>query len=573
MRYAAGKSASPGIAIGVAYVYAKTPLTIPEKKPGSIAEELQRIENAFNTAQQELEELRKQVSNNLGDELAHIFRAQLTMTEDEDLQETIQKHITAENICAEQALSAACDEYTQLFSSLGDDDYNKQRLSDLQDVCHRLLRILLGAPEVNLAQVPEHAIIIAEDLLPSDTATMDRKHIEALIVQKGGITSHVAILAKSLGIPASVGTVLDLQTITEGQKVILDTRDTEAATVCIDPDGDTEVRYREAWTQYGQDQIQLKAMRGVPAVTTDGKTIQLSANVGSPDDLALIHDLQIRSIGLLRTEFFFLQSSELPSEDQQFAFYRDAATTATDLVVIRTLDIGGDKQISSFSLPAEDNPFLGLRGVRVSLRFPDILKTQLRAILRAATYGNLCIMVPMIADVSELRAVKALCDQCLQELEAQHIPCSRDVPIGLMAETPASVLLTDVLSREGDFVSIGTNDLTQYLLSADRTNAEVSTYYRMYSPAVFRAIDMIGKQVHLQNKWVGVCGELGGNIKAIPALIGLGVDELSMSARTVASATRLIRSLSYQQCKEIAQQVLQCTTEEEVIACLTDIHG
>jgi phosphotransferase system enzyme I (PtsI) len=572
MRYVTGRSASPGIAIGVAYVYAKTPLSIPEKKPNSIAEEQQRIADAFRIAQQELEQLRKHVSGNLGDELAHIFRAQLTMTEDEDLRDSIRTQVIAEGFSAEQALSAACDEYTQLFSSLGEDDYNKQRLSDLQDVCHRLLRILLGVPEVNLAQVPEHAIILAEDLLPSDTATMDRQHIEGLIVQKGGITSHVAILAKSLGIPASVGTDLDLHTITDGQKVILDTRDTEVAHIYIDPDRETEQRYRDSWTQYLQDQVQLEQMRGVPAVTTDGKTIQLSANVGSPDDLNLVRDQQISSIGLLRTEFFFLQSSQLPTEEQQFVFYRDAVTTAHDLVVIRTLDIGGDKQISSFSLPIEDNPFLGLRGVRVSLRYPEILKTQLRAMLRAATYGKLCIMVPMIADVSELRAVKTLCEQCREELEAQHIPYSHDVPIGLMAETPASVLLADVLSREGDFVSIGTNDLTQYLLSADRTNAEVSTYYRVYSPAVFRAIHTICDQVHLQDKWVGICGELGGNIKAIPALIGLGVDELSMSARTVASATRLIRSLSYQQCKEIAQQVLQCTTEEEVLACLTDMH-
>ncbi|MCF7934527.1 MAG: phosphoenolpyruvate--protein phosphotransferase [Spirochaetia bacterium] len=568
-----GRSASPGITIGTAFIYEARELTIPRDRDCDPREEHRRIRTAFNAAREELEVLKEKISSTLGDEAAHIFRAQMTMTEDEDLLESLLDTVSTRSVCAEEALEAVFEEYLELFGSMEDDDYNKQRMTDLQDVYGRLLRLLLGVEQVSLTDLPAGSIVIAEDLMPSDTAAMDTEHIKGIIVQKGGITSHVAILAKNLGLPASVGTRMDLSDVRTGQTLALDTSGSDTSVICIDPDEQTLNHYRREIGLFEQKRERLQSMRGLDAVTTDGRTIQLSANVGSAADLEGVQEQRAGSIGLLRTEFFFLQSSQLPTEDQQFEFYREAALTAPELVVIRTLDIGGDKHIPSFSLPKEENPFLGLRGVRVSLRFPQIFKTQLRAILRAAMYGKISIMVPFIADVTELRAVRALLDTCAQELAQEQVPCSRDVELGLMAETPASVLLADVLAAEGAFVSIGTNDLTQYLLTADRTNAEISSYYRIFSPAVFRAVNMICQQVHAKGKWVGVCGELGGNLKAIPVLIGLGVDELSMSARTLSEATELIRSLSYQQCVEAAQQVLQCGTEEEVIQCLTGIPG
>lgn len=573
MNYIKGKTASSGIAFGVVHKYVKTPMVIPAERKGTLQEEQKRIKDALVIATEELRELMHRVEGKMGDDLAHIFRAQLTMSEDEDFITTVLENLALESMSAEQALKAACEEYTQLFGELGDDDYNKQRLSDLHDVCDRLLRILLGVSQVTLSKIPEHSIIFADELLPSDTVEMDKGHIEGIVVRKGGVTSHVAILAKTLGFPASVGTDINLDTIKDGQQVVLDARDADDAIICLEPDATTTEKYRQEYEHYLRNQKQLQKMRGLSAVTKDGKTIQLSANVGSSDDLRLVRKLQVSSIGLLRTEFFFLESSQLPSEEQQFAFYRDAALATPNLVVVRTLDIGGDKQIPSYPLNREDNPFLGLRGVRFSLRHQDIFKTQLRAIMRAAVYGNVCIMIPMVADVSELRQVQALCATCAEELEREHIPFSRHIKLGLMAETPASVLLADILSEEGDFVSIGTNDLTQYLVTADRNNAEVSKYYRIYSPAVFRAIHTICEKVHEQGKWVGLCGELGGNLKVIPALIGLGVDELSMSARTVAAATLLIRSLSYQACQNLAKQVLQCRTEEDVETCLAEFAG
>lgn len=573
MQYAHGKSASPGLTIGTACLYTIAELNIPHGRNCDHSEELRRIEEAFTTAQAELAVLKNSVSSTLGDSLAHIFRAQMTMTEDEDLLESIREVLKNQPVCAEEALKATFDEYIQLFNSMDDDNYNKQRITDLQDVYRRLLRILMGVEQILLSDIPNHSIIIAEDLLPSDTAVMNKQHVDGIIVQKGGITSHVAILAKSLGIPASVGTTLELNEVIAGQKVILDTRDLDGSIVCIDPDAQTLASYQKQIAQYNEKHIQLQEMRGLAAVTTDGKTIQLSANVGSAADLKTVQKEKITSIGLLRTEFFFLQSDQLPTEEQQFEFYKEAALAASDLVVIRTLDIGGDKNISSFSLPKEANPFLGLRGVRVSLKYPQIFKTQLRAILRSAVYGNICIMVPLITDVTELRAVKEILENCVRELEQEKVSFSRNVDLGFMAETPASVLLADILAQEGDFVSIGTNDLTQYLLTADRINAEVSEYYRIFSPAVFRAVNTICEQAHAKNKWVGLCGELGGNLRAIPALIGLGLDELSMSAQTVVEATKLIRSLSYRECQELARQVLQCSTEEEVIQCLTGISS
>ncbi|MBI9104694.1 MAG: phosphoenolpyruvate--protein phosphotransferase [Spirochaetales bacterium] len=565
MRFLEGKSASAGICRGTAYLF-----SVPELKfePGVIEDtdiEGQRLEKAFSDTFNELSLIKSGLSESLGEEYGHIFRAQMTMAEDEEFLKDTVDIILEEKCCAEQALTAIYDGYSELFASLGEDDYNRQRLADLTDVFKRILRNLLGIQEVSLAGVPKGSIVMAEDLLPSDTAMMNRNNVLGIISEKGGVTSHVAILAKSLGIPAAVGVANAMSEADQAMEVLLDTSDFEKASVCLNPDNEKRASFLTKMEDYNRRKREILLNKDLEPVTLDGKKVELSINIGSIEELESGLEFGAKSIGLLRTEFFFLGSQSLPDEEKQFRFYRTAAEKmAPGMVVIRTLDIGGDKEVSCFSLPKEDNPFLGLRGIRVSLKYRDMFKTQLRAIMRAAAYGNVKVMFPMVADVSEFLLAKEIIAEAVGELKAEGEVYDSDLEAGVMVETPAAVLLTDLLTRKADFVSIGTNDLTQYVLCADRINENVSSYYRLFSPAVFRALKMTAENAHQNGRWAGICGELGGMSLAIPVLVGLGIDELSMNARQLPEAVSIIRKLNYEECRLAADKVLSMETEEEI---------
>ncbi len=567
MGYIKGLSASMGLTDGRSYIYKEVDLSYEKRSVDSPELEILRLQDAFGAAKEELMAIQEMLHEDLGEEFGHIFRTHITMIEDDEFTSEITEAICRESICAEAALQQVFSQYEELFSGLGEDDYNRQRLLDFKDIYKRILRNLLGLEEKNLAMVPEQSIVVAEDLLPSDTALMNKNHVKGIITEKGGITSHVAILAKSLGIPAAVG-VKDAVTLLSGAGVVLDTR-YENARICVNPSKAEWEDFEEQTKQYKAKKAAFELAKGQDAITLDGKRVELSANIGSLEDVERAVEFGAKSVGLLRTEFFFLQTRELPNEETQYLFYKQVAETFDPhMVIMRTLDIGGDKEVSCFDLPVENNPFLGLRGIRVCLKYQEIFKTQLRAMLRAAVYGNIHIMFPMVASVVELRAAKKLLHQCELELQSENIPYGTNIQIGVMVETPGAVMIADILAQECDFISIGTNDLTQYVLCADRINEHVSDYYRTCSPAVFRAIQMVIEQAHAHDTWVGICGELGSTPLVVPVLVGLGVDELSVTGNMLPEMTARIQSLDYEQCKSVASRVLELQTEEEIKAFL-----
>ncbi|HAK47486.1 MAG TPA: phosphoenolpyruvate--protein phosphotransferase [Spirochaeta sp.] len=565
MSYTTGRSASPGICSGNAFIYIEQDLSFETADVTDTDAEIARLHRSFDNSKIELEEIKNSLSGDLGEEFGHIFRAQMTMIEDEEFFQEITDIINDDRICAEAGLKMIFTGYSDLFASLGENDYNRQRLLDLTDVYKRILRNLLGLPAKDLSGVPENSIIIAEDLMPSDTALMNKGNVSGIITEKGGVTSHVAILAKSLGIPAAVGVSGAASLSAAGNEILLDSRDFESAKIWFTADAAEKKSFDSEKKKYLERIESLNAVKGLEAVTVDGHKIELSANIGSIEDLESAMSFGAKSVGLLRTEFFFLDTSSLPDENKQYSFYKSIAEKLNPgMVVIRTLDIGGDKEVKCFDLPAEDNPFLGLRGIRVCLQYKEIFKTQLRAILRAAAHGNIKMMFPMVADLTEYRAAKDLIDECSVELKSEGLEYSSEIEIGVMIETPAAVMISDILTDECDFISIGTNDLTQYVLCADRVNENVSDYYRIFSPAIFRAMKTASDNAHSNGKWVGICGELGGISIAIPALIGLGIDELSMTGQMLPEAVSIIRSLNFEDCKIAAEELLKLKTENEI---------
>jgi phosphoenolpyruvate-protein phosphotransferase (PTS system enzyme I) len=531
MKVIQGISASTGIAKGKVLIYQSPCLDFVSKNEINIQEEQQKIVAAFQNSSAELDLIVKNLSSNLGKEYAHIFRAQMTMLEDEDFLSDINQKIKEASQCSEEALHTVYADYAALFTQLGDDDYNKQRLVDLTDMYKRVMRNLLGLKETNLADIPKESIIVATELLPSDTALMHRDHVKGLISEKGGVTSHVAILAKSLSIPAIIGIKDVVKELQDNDLIYMDVSDFEKAVVYVSPDENRINELDQQIKEYKDQLALIFKMKDLEPVTEDGRKLTLSANIGSDDDFEQALLFGAKSVGLLRTEFLFLNAAKLPNEETQFEFYKKVATQLNPgMVIIRTLDIGGDKEVKGLDLPKEDNPFLGVRGIRFCFKHVDLFKTQLKAILRAAKFGNIKIMFPMIADAEELIQAKAFLAEAADELDKAGKPYNADIDVGVMIETPAAVLTSDILTENAEFVSVGTNDLTQYLLSADRINENVSEYYRTFSPAVFRALDMTVKNTKKNGKWVGICGELGGINFVIPVLIGLGIEESSKSS-------------------------------------------
>lgn len=563
-----GLSASPGMAWGNAFVFVKPNLekAISEDHFEGADRECSRLEEALTRAGAQLQTIKERTVASLGYEEAHIFRSQQTMLEDQSTIDGIRELIHLESMTACRAIQVVFDQYLALFADLDDSDYNKERMSDIIDVSRRLLRAVLDLSEPSLSELSPGQLIVAEELFPSDTALLDPKKAVGFVTEKGGITSHVAILAKNLGLPAAVKVTGALAAITAGQRIFLDTVSDTKAQVHVDPDEEVTrklIRRREGYTA---QRTMLREVLSLDAITIDGVSVELAANIGSVEEAQLAIENGAKGVGLFRTEFLFLGKRRIPGEEEQYNAYREVSRMfAPGTVIIRTLDVGGDKHVPALSIPNEENPFLGYRGLRVSLGTPELLEVQLRAALRANTEGNLKLMFPMVSAVEEVQRVLEVRDRIIDHLNDEGLPYNADMELGVMVELPSTLLILDDLCRHVDFFSVGTNDLTQYLFGADRMNGAISEYYRVFGPAVLRAIVRIVETAHSHGKWVGVCGELGGMPLAIPFLVGVGVDELSMSFGQLGEATHLIRSGSRTKlAKELVAPVLACETEESV---------
>ena len=556
-----GLPASDGIAIGPVFFYIPAELTVPVCAAGTAEEEMGRFAAARERARIELQGLYDAIEERAGREDASIFEVHQEMLSDPALEAKVLELVEIGQT-AEQALVKATEELAGLLSSMGDEFFAARAL-DVKDVGRRVLRILLGLPDTALSAVTDPSIIVADDLTPSDTASLDPALTLGFVTAQGGLTSHSAILARTLGLPAIVGMGEGpLENIPNGTTVVMDGRSGE---MIVEPAPETVKRYNELKLQRESHLQILKAASGREACTADGRRVEVAANVGEAASARAAMEYGAEGIGLLRTEFLYLDDVQAPSEEKQYQIYREIFDVMADRpVIVRTLDIGGDKPPSYLPIPEEMNPFLGWRAIRISLDEPEHFKTQLRAILRAAVGHQARIMFPMVSDLDELRCARAIVETVKQELHRESIEFAVDVPVGIMVETPAAAMLVDVLAEASDFFSIGTNDLTQYTMAVDRGNAKVSRLFQPLHPAVLRLVKQTIEAGHSKGKWVGMCGELAGMTKAIPILLGFGLDEFSMNPRAIPEAKALIGKLTDDRARELARQAMTFGTAAEI---------
>ena len=519
-----GKSVFAGVAIGRLFVYQKKEQTIERKEAGSAAEETARYMAAKETAGAQLEALREKTLREVGEKEAEIFEAHQLMLEDLDFVEGVVGRIEQEKICAEYAVQTTGEEFAAIFASM-DDDYMRGRAADVKDVAGRLIGILTGT-QASLNDLEEPVILFAEDLSPSETVQLDKEKVLAFVTQKGSANSHTAILARVMNIPCIVTADIDLNPSLNGRAGIADGFTGE---IYIDPDEETTAAMRSKKEAEERRRALLEQMKGLPTVTKGGKQIHLYSNIGGPADVDAVLANDSEGIGLFRSEFLYLGREDYPTEEEQFAVYKEVLSRMDGRrVIIRTLDIGADKQADYFGIPHEDNPAMGFRAIRICLERVDVFKTQLRAIYRASVYGRAAIMFPMIISVEEVVRIKEIIEEVKEELQEQGIPFG-DVELGIMVETPASVMIADLLAEEVDFFSIGTNDLTQYTLAIDRQNQSLENIYNPHHEAVLRMIERTCRCAHEHNAWCGICGELGADLELTDRFLAMGIDELSVS--------------------------------------------
>ncbi len=560
MTHLAGIAASDGIAIAKAYRFVQPNLTFSQTTVQDVQAEQQRLAAALAKTEQELEAIKQQTLKKFSAEEAAIFEAHLLVVKDPELIGPINQKIADEGVNAEFALHEVSSMFVALFESM-DDEYMSARASDIKDVTNRILAHLLGVHIPNPSSISEQVIIVANDLTPSETAQLDRNFVLGFITDIGGRTSHSAIMARSLEIPAVVGTGVATTTIQDGDILIVDGL---SGQVFVNPTADVIVSYQEKAQSYHTQQAEWATLVNEQTVSKDGVHVELAANIGSPGDLEGVLRHGAEGIGLYRTEFLYMGRENLPSEDEQFTAYQTVLEGMQGKpVVIRTLDIGGDKHLPYLPLQEEMNPFLGHRAIRLCLEQQELFRTQLRALLRASVYGNLKIMFPMIATIQEFRDAKAILLEEQEKLKAAGEEVSADIEIGMMVEIPATAVMADVFAK--DFFSIGTNDLIQYTMAADRMNEKVSYLYQPYNPAILRLIQMVIHAAHQEQKWVGMCGEMAGDELAVPLLLGLGLDEFSMSATSILKTRSLLKRLSVKDMQALATEALQVATAEEVM--------
>lgn len=565
-----GIAASPGLGIGNAFVLRPPDLSFdPQQTGADTAAEETRFAAAVEKSRAELSGIRARTAERLGEEHAEIFDAHLLMLQDPELLEGVKAGLgTGQS--AETALVGVSDTFIGVFETL-EDEYMRERAADLRDVRNRVLAHLLGRPLTSLGDMPAGSVLVAHDLTPSDTAALDRGAVRGIVTAVGGRTSHSAIMARGLGLPAVVGVGEAALTLEAGQTLIVDG---ELGRVLVDPSASALAEAQTRAHAYAARRERLLALVGSEGRTRDGVRIELAANIGSPSDLGIALEYGAEGVGLYRTEFLYMAGDRLPSEEEQVAAYRQVLEGMGEkTVIIRTLDIGGDKAAPYLNLPAEENPFMGFRAIRLCLARPDIFRVQLRALLRASAYGNLKIMFPMVATLEEFREARGLLEEERARLLAEGIAVADHVPLGMMIEVPAAAVLAETFAREAEFFSVGSNDLIGYSMAADRMNEQVSGLYQPLNPSVLKMIALTCEGAAKHGRWVGVCGEMAGDRLAMPLLVGLGVTELSMSAPALLSRREQLLNLDFAEARALAAEALTLGTAAEVEALVHRAYG
>lgn len=557
-----GTGASPGIALGKALVIEHSELVIEKKSIDNIEEEIQKLENAVKVSKEELTKVKEKALLELGEHEAEIFEAHLLVLEDPELIDSAISKIRDEKVNADYALNEIKEMFVAMFESM-DNEYMRERAADIKDVTNRVLRHILGIKVVDLAGLDEEVVLIAHDLTPSDTATMNKSMVLGFLTDIGGRTSHTAIMARTLEIAAVVGLNDITKKVKDGDYIVFNG---DTGEVIVNPDEEIIAKYASLKVEFEEYRKSLELLKGQKSVTTDGRHVELAGNIGSPNDIEGLIKNDAEGVGLYRTEFLYMDKEDaFPTEEEQYEAYKAVLEGMDNKpIVIRTLDIGGDKELPYFEMEPEMNPFLGYRAIRLCLDKKDIFKTQLRALYRASVHGKLRIMFPMISSLEELLDAKEVIKEVLKELDEENIAYSKDVEVGMMIEIPSAAVISDVLAKHVDFFSIGTNDLIQYTCAVDRMNQKISHLYNQFNPAVLRLIKMVIDNAHKEGKWVGMCGESAGDQRMIPILLGFGLDEFSMSPISILPARKLITSLSYADMQKFADEILSMGTAKEI---------
>ena len=566
-----GIAASDGVAVAKAYLLVQPDLTFSKTTVADISAEASRLDDALAKSTEELQQIREKAAQSLGEAEAQVFDAHLMVLSDPEMVGQIKQNIKDNSVNAESALKEVTDMYIGMFEAMEDNAYMQERAADIRDVAKRILAHLLGVTLPNPAMINEEVIVVAHDLTPSDTAQLDRKYVKAFVTDIGGRTSHSAIMARSLEIPAIVGTKEITAKVKEGD--ILAVNGIEGD-VIVHPTDEQKAEFEKIGADYVAQKAEWDKLKNAKTVTADGKHFELAANIGTPKDLVGVHNNGGEAVGLYRTEFLYMDSPDFPTEDDQYEAYK-AVIEGMDgkPVVVRTMDIGGDKELPYLQLPHEMNPFLGYRALRISLSElgDEMFRTQMRALLRASVHGNLRIMFPMVATLKEFRAAKAIFEEEKQKLVSEGVEVSDTIQVGIMIEIPAAAVLADKFAKEVDFFSVGTNDLIQYTMAADRMNERVSYLYQPYNPSILRLIKNVIDAAHAEGKWAGMCGEMAGDQTAVPLLVGMGLDEFSMSATSILKTRSLMKRLDTTKMAELADRALkECDTMEEVVELVNE---
>ena len=564
-----GIAASDGIAIAKVYTLTEPDLSFTKISVEDTDNEISRLEEALVVSTKEIELIKETALKNLGEEEAQVFEAHLMVLSDPELVGQVKDAITSQKVNAEHALKEVSDMFISIFAGMEDNPYMQERAADIRDVSKRILANLLGVKIPSPATIKDEVVVVAGDLTPSDTAQLNRQYVKAFVTDIGGRTSHSAIMARSLEIPAIVGTKEITSLAKDGDLIIIDGL---SGDVFLNPSEDVVAEYRAKAEAFAAQQAEWEKLKDADTFTKDGHQVELAANIGTPKDLEGVIHNGAEGVGLYRTEFLYMDSHDMPTEEDQFEAYKAVLEGMNGKpVVVRTMDIGGDKELPYLPLPHEMNPFLGYRAIRISLNEPEMFRTQLRALLRASVYGKLRIMFPMIATLNDFRGAKALLLEEKAKLVAEGVTVSDDIQVGIMIEIPAAAVLAHQFAKEVDFFSIGTNDLIQYTMAADRMNERVSYLYQPYNPSILTLIKHVIDSAHKEGKWAGMCGEMAGDQTAVPLLVGLGLDEFSMSASSVLKTRSLISKLTLEDMKALADKAInECATVQEVEALVEE---
>jgi len=557
-----GVPASPGIAIGKVYILEKEDFCILEyriKKEG-VDKEIKRFKEAVEESKKQILRIKERIREKIGEKEASIFQSHLNILEDPLLIDETIKRIKKEKVNAETALREVYKDFLERFKSI-QTEFIEERFRDIEDVAQRILHNLLKRPMMSLSHLEESIIVVARNLSPSDTASMDKEKVLGFATDIGGRTSHAAIMARALEIPAVVGLRNVTEKVRPGSTIIVDG---DRGRVIVNPTFSQIKNYQRKRKEFLAYREKLEELKSLPAQTIDGREIELAANIAGPEEVDVAIRNGAEGVGLYRTEYLYMNRSSLPSEEEQFEAYRKVAEkVAPNSVIIRTLDIGGDKFLSPLPVPREINPFMGWRGIRLSLELVGIFKTQLRAILRAAQYGKVKIMFPLVSSLEEVKKANRILQEVKKELEKEGVSFCDSIEVGIMVEVPSAAIIADVLAKEVDFFSLGTNDLIQYTLAIDRINEKVAHLYQPLHPTILRLIDNVVKAAHRENIWVGACGEMASDPLGMPVLLGLGVDELSVAPTSILEVKKVIRNISWEETQKIARHLLKLSTSQQ----------